>query len=68
MLEYFAHYVLTLRNVFLSVGTVLLVIGGVISFGDDARDQHHGAVLLQMAVVVMLGAIACAISDLRGKQ
>jgi hypothetical protein len=65
MLEYFAHQVFTLRQVFLAAGTVLLVLGGVFCLG---RHYEFGGVLLHMAVVAMLGAIACAIGDLTKKE
>ncbi|GII57712.1 hypothetical protein Pth03_61010 [Planotetraspora thailandica] len=63
MLELFG---LTGRNVFLAVGTGALILGGVFSFGSG--DQRAGGVLLQIAMIAMIGAVACAVSERRKKE
>jgi hypothetical protein len=56
---------LTGRNVFLAVGTIGLIIGGFLYLTGD---QVTGAPLLQIAMIAMLGAIACAITEHRDKR
>ncbi|KAB8186280.1 hypothetical protein FH608_047025 [Nonomuraea phyllanthi] len=42
-----------------------LVVGGLLTLSGDGRD---GALLLRVAMIAMLGAIACAISEHRSKR
>ncbi|MEV1169943.1 hypothetical protein [Nonomuraea sp. NPDC049784] len=56
---------LTGRNIFLAVGIASLVIGGFLTLNGE---QGKGAPLLQIAMIAMLGAIACAITEHRDKR
>ncbi|MGW0809202.1 hypothetical protein [Nonomuraea sp. NPDC002799] len=61
----FRLFGLTGRNIFLAVGTTGLIIGGFLTL---AGEQGAGALLLQMALIAMLGAIACAITEHRDRR
>ncbi|MFI7228373.1 hypothetical protein ACIBO5_34580 [Nonomuraea angiospora] len=56
---------LTGRNIFLAVGTTGLIIGGFLTLTGE---QVAGASLLQIALIAMLGAIACAITEHQDKR
>ncbi|QFY11615.1 hypothetical protein GBF35_38045 [Nonomuraea phyllanthi] len=56
---------LTGRNIFLATGVAGLGLGGSLALSGEERE---GAIFLQMAMVAMLGAIACAISEHRDKR
>ncbi|GII34032.1 hypothetical protein [Planotetraspora mira] len=63
MLELFG---LTGRNVFLAVGTGTLILGGLFSL--NLGTERVGDVLLRIAMIAMLGAVACAVSKHRKKE
>jgi hypothetical protein len=63
MLELFG---LTGRNVFLAVGTGALILGGLFSL--NLGTERVGDVLLRIAMIAMLGAVACAVSEQRKKE